>query len=248
MIKPRDTKSYKEFLGNIKDKEKELQSGSPIPDLEALVSESTAAIYKVTVDSRKMKGTLVKLAKTAAADMYAAATIVAIKAQNPAAVPVYKQVETLHGQVQHLRMENSQLKQALAKAQTKRREQYLSAKAAKREIEWERLSETPLPSSDGENDEDEKFHERPISAKGPKKASNYTHGPSRSQAAETARIQQKEVERGGPQTMEVEEDNTEVTTEAISLKEDLSETGPRSRQGQDRHTQEPAMYIQAEGE
>lgn len=117
-IKPRDTKSYKRFVERIEEKQGEYEQ-APLQDLEALVSERTAAIYKIAVDSGNMKGTLTKQAKEAAADICAAATVLAIKAQNPIDVPQHRQVEELRKQLRERTMENVHLKKALVRFQKK---------------------------------------------------------------------------------------------------------------------------------
>lgn len=73
LVKPKDTKSYKNFLESIQDKEEEYME-RPIPDLEALVAEKADVIFKVATDSKRLKGTMVKEAKQAAAAMCAAAS------------------------------------------------------------------------------------------------------------------------------------------------------------------------------
>lgn len=111
-MKPGLTKSYTEFVERIRYKE---EKHAPIADLEALVSEKSTDIYKVVVYSKTMKGTFVKLAKEAAADMCAAAIVLALKAQNPGEVSVTEQLKELRHQLQILRMENAQLRRLVEK-------------------------------------------------------------------------------------------------------------------------------------
>lgn len=98
-------------MERIKDKEKEFRN-TLIVDLEAMVSEKTTDIYKVAVNSGTMKETYARQAKEAAADMCAAATVLALKAQNLTATPVYKQLEEPCQQMHTLRMENMQLRRS----------------------------------------------------------------------------------------------------------------------------------------
>ncbi|XP_029157230.1 uncharacterized protein LOC114929732 [Nylanderia fulva] len=120
LIKPAQTKSYKEFLERIKEKEEEYRY-APVLDLEAMISEKSTDIYKMAVQSGNVKGTLVKLAKDAAADMCAAAMILALKAQNPPEMQVVEQINELKHQMHLLRMENAQLRRMVEQTKQQKR-------------------------------------------------------------------------------------------------------------------------------
>ncbi|XP_029178449.1 uncharacterized protein LOC114946189 [Nylanderia fulva] len=111
-IKPEPKKSYKAFLDSIRDKE-EICKEASIADLEAMISEKCADIYKVSVQSGNMKGTFTKAAKEAAADMCAAATVLAMKAQNPQETNVENQMAEMRHQMRILRMENAELRRVV---------------------------------------------------------------------------------------------------------------------------------------
>ncbi|KMQ95400.1 hypothetical protein RF55_4393 [Lasius niger] len=147
LIKPSLTKLYKEFLERIKDKEKKFRN-TLIVDLEAMVSEKTTDIYEVAVNSGTMKETYARQAKEAAADMCAAATVLALKAQNPTATPVYKQLEELRQQMHTLRMENMQLRRMVEKLKGPKKTQTALTLLSTRgdsDVSRDKDLETPTP-------------------------------------------------------------------------------------------------------
>ncbi|KMQ81858.1 hypothetical protein RF55_24948, partial [Lasius niger] len=112
LIKPAMSRSYKQFLDRIRDKEDEFENAT-ISNLEAMVSEKATNLFEVAVGSGTMKGSFTKRTREAAADICAAATVLALKAQSPKEVPLNKQLEDIRRQMQQLRLENQQLRQML---------------------------------------------------------------------------------------------------------------------------------------
>lgn len=102
--KPEKTKTYMEFVEEVRKKEAEYRR--PIPDLEAPANEQAIVLYKIAVKSNNMQGTLAKGTKEAAAQMCAAATALAIRAQNPADVPIDEQLRDLRTEIAKLRHQN----------------------------------------------------------------------------------------------------------------------------------------------
>lgn len=161
LIKPGQTKSYRDFMDQIKTKEEFCHT--PIAALEALISERSTDIYKVAIQSKTMKGTFMKQVKEAAADMCAAATVLAIKAQNPEEVTVSEQLKELRHKIQLLRMENAQLRKMVEKRGKTEQEVHkepktplpfeevssLSAEKSRRTERWISESSPPLPSTSG---------------------------------------------------------------------------------------------------
>lgn len=81
----------------------------PVNDLEALTSNYADVIFEIAVKSGRMQGTLIKGAKEAAASMCAAATALAIKAQNPKEIPIDEQIDNLRQSIDDLKHKNNNL-------------------------------------------------------------------------------------------------------------------------------------------
>lgn len=153
--------SFKAFLKQITSKEQEFHN-APIRDLEALVAEKGTAIFKVMVQSGNLKGTFIKHVKEAAADMCAAATTLAIRAQNPNEVSFSEQLAELRRQVQFLSNENNELRQMIEKGHKKehgthkneisqplREENTLLEVKSGRTKEWVKETSPLFPSTSG---------------------------------------------------------------------------------------------------
>lgn len=92
---------------------------SPIGALESMVAEKSMGIYKVAVSSGNLKGTLVKHTKESAADLCAAATVLAMKAQNPEEETIDSQLRELRQQMRALRVENEHLRKTVTQLKKK---------------------------------------------------------------------------------------------------------------------------------
>lgn len=111
--RPENTKSYRNIQDVIRTRIDEFRQ-APLVDLEALAAERATQIYKVVTRSQNMKGTLICAAKEAAADMCAAATALAIAAQNPRDRPVDEQLMEIRCQMGEFRKENEMLREQVA--------------------------------------------------------------------------------------------------------------------------------------
>lgn len=160
---PHPGKSYYDFLERIRNKGEEYYM-RPIPDLAAIASEKATALYKVAVMSKHLKGPLMKHAKEAAADMCAAASTLAIRAQNPIETSTEKQMRELQNQIHQLRLEKQQLARELERARRKNKprrklhsetsddewEEPLSADSARRRTRARKRADgAPLPPRGG---------------------------------------------------------------------------------------------------
>lgn len=77
----------------------------PSHALEAMSAEDATGIFRIVIPSEQLKGTYIKQAKEAAAEMSAAITVLAMRAQNPTGIPIDKQLRELRSEIQ-LRTKN----------------------------------------------------------------------------------------------------------------------------------------------
>ncbi|KMQ88948.1 reverse transcriptase [Lasius niger] len=158
-IKPRDGKSYKYFFEKIRKMEEEYND-TPTQNIEAKVAEMIHTLYKVVIDSGRLQGGCIKLIKAAAAAACAAVTALVIRAQRVGRSSINEQIASLKWEMQTLRLENDKFRRDTVKIQRKRKKGASSQEW--RHTPWEEVSETPLPSSDGEASETIKGRETPL--------------------------------------------------------------------------------------
>ncbi|KMQ85266.1 cobyrinic acid -diamide synthase [Lasius niger] len=124
-----------------------------VADLEALAAEQATTIYKAAVKSGKIKETMTKGVKKAAATMCAAATALAIKAQNPVDISRDRQVEALRARIKKLQHEKHTLELLLDKHKTLNKRQKIISSPTTTDwgnVSWDGTPGTLLPSEDGE--------------------------------------------------------------------------------------------------